>query len=81
MPQTILEMAKDLVMAQIEAKALSPDDMHKVLQQTYSSLMTLKAHEEADGTVAVQLAETPSEPVDWRKSITKHAVACLEVVS
>ena len=78
MPQTILEMAKDLVMAQIETKALSPDDMHTVLQQTYSSLMTLKVHEEADGTVAVQPAETPPEPVDWRKSITKHTVECLE---
>jgi len=41
MSQTLLEMTKDLVMAQIQAKALSPDDMHQVLQQTYASLKAL----------------------------------------
>jgi predicted transcriptional regulator len=78
MPQTILEMTKDLVMAQIQTKALSPDDMRKVLHQTYTSLMTLKAREEAEETVAIETSEMPPEPVDWRKSITKHTVTCLE---
>ena len=35
MAQAILEMAKDLVMAQIEAGALPREDMQKALQQTY----------------------------------------------
>jgi predicted transcriptional regulator len=78
MPQTILEMTKDLMMTQIQTKALSPDDMRKVLHQTYSSLMTLKALEDGNGSVVAETPETPPAPVDWRKSITKHTVTCLE---
>jgi predicted transcriptional regulator len=78
MSQTLLEMAKDLVMAQIEAQRLPPDEMHAALQQTYATLMTLKAQEDSDGIVPVATPETPSKPVTWRKSITKHTVTCLE---
>ncbi len=74
MPQSALEMAKDLVMAQITAGQLSPEVMEQALQQTYASLVTLKAQEE---TGATTLVETP-QPVDWRKSITKHEIRCLE---
>jgi predicted transcriptional regulator len=77
MSQTLLEMAKDLVMAQIEAQRLSPDDMHTALQQTYASLQALKAQEDANGSVAVVTAETQPERVNWKKSITKHTVTCL----
>ena len=78
MPQTLLEMAKDLVMAQIEAHNLSPDQMHQALQHTYASLQALKAQEDANGSVAIVISETPPAPVNWRKSITKHTVTCLE---
>src|SRR5215471_13784129 len=78
MSQTLLEMAKDLVMAQIAAHRLSPEDMHQALQQTYASLQALKAQEDANGRVAVVTPEIPSKPVHWRKSITKHHVTCLE---
>src|SRR4029453_13482038 len=78
MSQTLLEMAKDLVMAQIAAHRLSPEDMHQALQQTYASLQALKAQEDANGSVAIATPETPPAPVHWRKSITKHAVTCLE---
>jgi len=79
MPQTPLEMAKDLVLAQIQAHKLLPDDMHTVLQQTHSSLLALKAQEGSNGgIVAVATPETPLEPVNWRTSITKHRVTCLE---
>src|SRR5262245_47662789 len=78
MSQTLLEMAKDLVMAQIKAHRLSPEDMHQALQQTYASLQALKAQEDANGTVAVVTPETPLKPVNWRKSITKPVVKCLE---
>src|SRR6266540_4436693 len=77
MSQTLLEMAKDLVMAQIEAHRLSPDDMHTALQQTYASLKALQAQEDSNGSVAIATPETPPAPVHWRKSITKHAVTCL----
>ena len=77
MSQTLLEMAKDLVMAQDEMHRLSPEDMHQALQQTYASLQALKAQEAANGSVAVVTPEISPEPVNWRKSITKHAVMCL----
>jgi predicted transcriptional regulator len=78
MYQTLLEMAKDLVLAQIAARHLSPDEMHQALQRTYTSLKALQAQEDANGSVAIATPETPPAPVHWRKSITKHAVTCLE---
>jgi len=78
MSQTLLEMAKDLVLAQIAAHRLSPEEMHQALQHTYASLQALQAQEDANGHVAVATVATPSKPVDWRKSITKHRVTCLE---
>ena len=79
MPQSLLEMAKDLVMAQIRVSTLSPDDMRQALHHTYNSLAALKAQEDADDSVVAETPpEAPPAPVDWRKSITKHAVACLE---
>jgi predicted transcriptional regulator len=78
MSQTLLEMAKDLVMAQVEAHRLSPEEMHQALQQTYATLQALKTQEEAHGSIAVVTPATPPKPVNWRKSITKHAVTCLE---
>src|SRR5215470_17152433 len=77
MSQTLLEMAKDLVLVQIQAQKLLPDDMHQALQQTYTTLMTLKAQEDADGIVPVTTPEIPSKPDNWKKSITKHTVTCL----
>ena len=78
MPQSLLKMAKDLVMAQIEAHSLLPDDMHPFLQQTYASLQALKMQEDAHGSVAVAPPETLPAPGNWKKSITKHTVMCLE---
>ena len=77
MSQTLLEMAKDLVLAQIEAHRLSPEEMHQALQQTYGSLQALNTQEDADGSVPVTTPEMPPKAVDWRKSITKHTVTCL----
>jgi predicted transcriptional regulator len=78
MSQTLLEMAKDLVMAQIEVYRLSPDEMHQALQRTYTSLKSLQSLEDANGSVAIATPETSPEPVNWKKSITKHTVTCLE---
>ena len=77
MPQSLLEMAKDLVLAQIEAHRLSPEDMQTALQHTYSSLLALKTQEDSEGSVVVAIPETPAAPVHWRKSTAKHHVICL----
>jgi len=52
--------------------------MHTALQHTYASLQALKAQEDANGSVAIVISETSPEPVNWKKSITKHVVTCLE---
>src|SRR5215510_61987 len=78
MPQTLLEMAKDLVMAQIAVHKLAPEEMHQALQQTYASLKALQSLEDANGNVAVITPETPPKPINWKKSITKNHVTCLE---
>jgi predicted transcriptional regulator len=75
-PQSVLEMAKDLVMAQIQAGRFTPDTVQDALQKTYTSLMALKAQEEADGSAAVETSP-PASP-DWRKSITRNVITCLE---
>ena len=79
MSHTLLAMTKDLVLAQIQAHKLSPEAMHHALQQTYTSLKALKTQEDAKrGHVAAGTPEIPVAPIDWRKSITKHQVTCLE---
>jgi len=78
MPQTLLEMAKDLVQAQIEAHRLSPAEMHQALHQTYASLHALQTQEDTHSSVPVATPQIAPKPVDWRKSITKHTVMCLE---
>jgi len=78
MSHSLLEMAKDLVMAQIEAHRLSPDEMHSALHHTYASLQALKVQEVAHGSVTGATPTTPPAPVHWRKSITKYHVTCLE---
>jgi predicted transcriptional regulator len=76
MAQSVLEMAKELVMAQVQAGALPLEDMQHVLHQTYASLAALKAQEETGGTILA--GEAVLEPVDWKRSITRHTIACLE---
>ena len=87
MPQTLLEMAKDLVMAQIQAGALSPDEMHRELQRTYASLVDLKVKEDLGesgaGLTARRGEEASSEgeaapvPSNWKRSIKKYTIECL----
>lgn len=86
MAQSILEMAKDLVMALVQGGSLPPEEMHKELQKTYASLAELKAKEDM-GEGGLGLAQdgekdyarrSGSEPfTDWKKSIKKHEIVCL----
>ena len=72
MAHTMLELAKDFVLAQMQVQALSLDNVRHVLQHTHRSLMTLKAQETGNDVT------TPPARVPWRTSITKHTVMCLE---
>jgi predicted transcriptional regulator len=70
MAQSILEMATELTTALIQAGEIPPEKLQSTLQKTYTGLMELQTKGENG-------AASPA-PVDWRKSITKHAVTCLE---
>jgi predicted transcriptional regulator len=76
MAQTLLEMTKDLTRTLVETGMLSAEDVPDALQKTHATLTALKAQEEIRTTSTVFVAQ--SAPVDWRKSITKHAVTCLD---
>lgn len=88
MAQSVLEMAKDLVMAQIQVGALPLEEMHKELQKTYASLIELKNKEDAGETVTgvsfSEKEEAPQEstkvkslPANWKQSIKKHVIICM----
>jgi predicted transcriptional regulator len=80
MTQPLIEMAKDLTLALIEGKLLTPEDMRQQLTKTHASLLELKAREDntLEGEVGgeVQIENTPAPP-DWKKSINKYAIKCL----
>lgn len=81
MNQSILEMTKDLVKSQIEHQHLPPEVLQQTLQETYASLLSLKAQEDRlESGYAGYIQESQKTPtsVDWKKSITKHAITCLE---
>ena len=73
MTESLLAMAKDLALAQIQAGQVTPEDMTSVLNSTYETLEQLNATEQSgSGALA------SNHSTDWKKSINKHAVACLE---
>jgi predicted transcriptional regulator len=62
MTQTLLEMAKDLTRSLVETGSLSVDNMQDVLQQTHTTLTTLKGQEESSAVTALPVAA--ASPVD-----------------
>jgi len=81
MPQTLLEMTKDLVLAQIQSQQIAPEALHSALNTTYQTLQSLDATESAAGNghseaAAQSLEGRPS--VDWKGSIAKQFIRCLE---
>lgn len=78
MSQSLVEMTKDLVLAQIQTGSIFPEDVHGALYRIYQSLLTLKSREESESLVPARVAETQRAPVDWRASITRLTITCLE---
>jgi len=78
MPQSTLEMTKDLVVAQIQNDNMSPEDVHESTRQIFESMLALKSREESESPVSASAADKPQMLVDWRKSITRHSITCLE---
>src|SRR5687768_1206929 len=77
MAESIVGLAKELSLALIQKGNVSPGNLQDMLQQTYATLTALKAQEESWTTSAsMPLADT--SPRNWRKSITRQTIACLE---
>ena len=76
MPQSTLEMAKDLVIAMIQSGHLPPEEMQTQLQKTHTSLVAMKAQEEL-GLASGAENGAGSGPVDWKRSIKKYTIECL----
>ena len=78
MPASIIEMAKDLVQAQIQTGAVEPERMMELLKSTVEGLAELSTrYSNPTGPDAGDTA-TPEEPIDWRHSIKKNSITCLE---
>jgi predicted transcriptional regulator len=76
MAQSMVELAKELTLALVQRGNVSPENMQEILQSTYATLATLKVQEESSTSPTVSVAK--SSPVDWRKSITRQTITCLE---
>ncbi len=75
MSQTLLEMTKALVMVHIANHHVQPGELSFLLHKTHAHLSRLQA--EARSHAESEVSAPPS-PMDWKRSITKHAVTCLE---
>jgi predicted transcriptional regulator len=78
MEPSILEMVKELVLAQIQNGSVSPDNLTLVLNTTHQNLLALKSIEESRDQGVAGIAPATGAPLDWKKSITKQAVRCME---
>ena len=74
MSPSVLEMTKDLVLAQIQSGSLSPEEVPDAIRHIYQILLALQSREESGSPVA----ETAQAPAHWRTSITEHTITCLE---
>ena len=77
MPETVLKMATDLTVAMIGTGVLSVDQMPRSLSETHASLIQLEIKEAVTTRAGLSAPETEGG-LDWKKSITKHNVTCLE---
>lgn len=77
MSQGLIELAKDLVAEQIRVNHLSSDEANSLLQITHATLLSLH-QDEMFGSAAPRPEADGEETPAWQRSITKHAVICLE---
>lgn len=78
MTQTLLEMAKELVAEQIRQYHISSDEAQALLRDTHATLQTLHRMEVSGSATMKGTPPEAQQPEAWRKSITKHAIICLE---
>ncbi len=77
MSQDLIEMAKELVTELIHAHHLTPDDATSLLHRTHATLLSLQK----DETAPLHATASPNPrtaSMNWKSSIAKRAVTCLE---
>ena len=75
MSSLIMKMATDLVVAQTHARQLTPDEARELLQSTHATLSALQSQEEMAEALGLPIA---LGQVNWRSSIQRRAITCLE---
>ena len=78
MAQTLLEMAKELVTELIRVHHLSPEDANALLLSTHSAMQNLQHAETSTSGAPSMPTYVDAKSSDWKRSITKHSVTCLE---
>lgn len=78
MSDTIIKMATELVVAQTHAQRLAPDEARDLLLSTHSTLLALQLQENGQASGAQVRESAAMARPNWRSSIMRHAVACME---
>jgi predicted transcriptional regulator len=78
MSSLILKMTTDLVVAQTHAQQLTPDEVRELLLSTHATLLALHSQETVVASGAQGQESAPPTRPDWRSSILRHAITCLE---
>lgn len=78
MDSNILVKVKEHVLRQIQAGDIAPHNLSQVLHETYRNIDRLESAEEPETQRESEDVMVPRPALDWKKSITRHAVICLE---
>jgi predicted transcriptional regulator len=78
MSSLIMQMATDLVVAQTHAQQLTPDEARELLLSTHATLLALQSQETVGAPGPRSQDSAPAARPDWRASILRHAITCLE---
>lgn len=78
MSSLVIKMATDLVVAQTHAQQLTPDEVRELLLSTHATLLALQSRETVDASESPGPLSTSAARTDWRSSILRHAITCME---
>lgn len=78
MSSLVIKMATDLVVAQTHAQQLTPDEVRELLLSTHATLLALQSRETVSASESQSQLAAPAARTDWRSSILRHAIICME---
>lgn len=78
MSSLVIKMATDLVVAQTHAQQLTPDEARELLLSTHATLLALQLKETVGALGSQGQLPAPTARTDWRASILRHAITCME---